>query len=95
MANFHESNSFTITKAPDWIQKWIICMAVVSMHHNIKIFPTIQCKFLLILKMEDPVLIGICWMQLLNSAYPLSMIWFTDKFAYLWKQTELLDCSWF
>ena len=40
---------------------------------------------------------GTCiyWMQLLNSAYPLSMIWFTDKFAYLWKQTELLDCLWF
>ena len=40
MPNYHESNFFTITKAPDWIkrltQKWIIRMAVVAMRRNIK-----------------------------------------------------------
>ena len=44
-------------------QKWIVRMAVVSVRHNIKIYPTIQCKFLLILKMWVPILIGTYWMQ--------------------------------
>ena len=55
-----------ITKAPDSIkrlsQKWIICKALVAMRHNIKIYPTIQWKFLLTLKTGEPILISTYWM---------------------------------
>ena len=36
-------------------------MTVVAMDHNVKTYPTIQCKFLLILKMGVPVFIGASW----------------------------------
>ena len=56
-----------ITKAPDSIkrlsQKWIIRMALVAMRHNIKIYPTIQWKFLLTLKTGVPILIATYWMS--------------------------------
>ena len=66
-------------------------MAVVAMRHNIKIYPTIQCKFLLILKMA--VLVSVpTGCNVLKSAYPFSVLWFNDILAYLWKQTELWDC---
>ena len=95
MPNCHVSNIFTITKAPDWIKRliqiWIIRMAVFAMRHNIKIYPTIQCKFLLILKMGVPVSVP-TGCNVLKSAYPFSVLWFTDILAYLWKQTELWDC---
>ena len=137
-------------------------MAVVAMRHNIKIYPTIQCKFLLILKMVGWLCWGLTsqstifqscrdgaiaswvinhyfrgvkclaqghntaevgleprtsrsWVRhsttepprspilkmgipvsvptgcnVLKSAYPFSVLWFTDILAYLWKQTELL-----
>ena len=38
-------------------------MAVVALGHIVKTYPTIQCKFLLILKMGIPVFIGAEWMQ--------------------------------
>ena len=95
MPNCHVSNIFTITKAPDWIkrliQKWIIRMAVFDMRHNIKIYPTIQCKFLLIWKMGVPVSVP-TGCNVSKSACPFSVLWFTDILAYLWKQTELWDC---
>ena len=46
-------------------------MAVDAMRHNIKICPTIQCKFLLILKMGVPLSVP-TGCNVLNSAYPFS-----------------------
>ena len=39
------------------------CMAAVALGENVKAYSTIQCKFLLILKMGVPVFIGASWMQ--------------------------------
>ena len=39
------------------------CMTVVALGQNVEIYPTIQCKFLLILKMAVSVLMGASWMQ--------------------------------
>ena len=39
------------------------CMAAVALGENVKTYSTIQCKFLLILKMGVPVFIGASWMQ--------------------------------
>ena len=64
--NTTTTTTAVITKAPDSIkrlsQKWIIRMALVAMRHNIKIYPTIQWKFLLTLKTGVPILIGTYWM---------------------------------
>ena len=49
-------------------------MTVVAMHDNIKIYPTIQCKFLLTLKMGVPILIGTYWMQFIE----FSLSFFSD-----------------
>ena len=38
-------------------------MSLVAVRHNIKIYPTIQYKFLLTLEMGVPILIGTYWMQ--------------------------------
>ena len=38
-------------------------MAAVALGENVKTYSTIQCKFLLILKMGVPVFIGASWMQ--------------------------------
>ena len=69
-------------------------MAMVTMCHNVKIYPTIQCKFLLTLKMGLTVSVP-TGCNVLNLAYPFSILWFTDILAYLWKQTELWGCLWF
>ena len=64
--NHNTTTTAVITKAPDSIkrlsQKWIIRMALVAMRHNIKIYPTIQWKFLLTLKTGVPILIATYWM---------------------------------
>ena len=39
------------------------CMTGVTMGQKFKTYPTIQCKFLLILKIGAPVFIGATWMQ--------------------------------
>ena len=53
-------------------------MAAVAMRDNIKIYPNIQCKFLLILKMGEPEITGTYWMQCIYFGLPFSMIWLTD-----------------
>ena len=59
-------------------------MALVAMRHNIKMYPTIQHKFLLTLKMGVPILIGTYWMQYIEFGLSFSVIWFADMVAYLW-----------
>ena len=54
-----------------------IRMVLVAMRHNIKIYPIIQCKFLLTLKMGVPVLIGTYWMQCIE----LGLSFFSDMFC--------------
>ena len=39
------------------------CMTLVAMGQNVKTYPTTQCKYLLIFKMEAPVFIGASWME--------------------------------
>ena len=52
-------------------------MAAVALGENVKTYTTIQCKFLLILKMGVPVFIGASWMQ------------FTELWLTFWWSGEL------
>ena len=83
MPNCHVSNIFIFTKAPDWIkrliQKWIIRTVVVAIRHNIKIYPTIQCKFLKIFENRSTC-IGTYWMQCIEdglSFFSVMIYWYT------------------
>ena len=69
IANFHEQNHF-ITKVYDGRNRsmqngtfFLHAVAMVALDHNVKTYPTTQCKFLLILKMGVPVFIGASWVQ--------------------------------
>ena len=62
ISNFQEQNHF-ITKPDDCRKQHSSCMAVDALGHNVKAYPTTQCKFLLILKTGVPVFIGAHWMQ--------------------------------
>ena len=94
MLNHNTTTTTVITKAPDSIkrltQKRIIRMTLVAMRHNIKIYNITQCKFLLTLKMDVPILIDAYWMQCIEFGLSsFSVIWFADMGAYLWNPTEL------
>ena len=64
-------------------------MAGAAMGQNVKTYSTMQCLFLLSLKIGVPLFICIIRMQFTEFCETILVIWFTDIGVYLGMLTEL------